>query len=117
MQIQTARKILQAFADDTRLRIINLLKEKELSVTDICNVLDVQQSNVSKHLSRLRLSGVVNDRREGLNVFYSLIKPKEKVHKKLLNAILLGLADNDVFNKDCEKMNEIGENKINHLEQ
>ena len=61
-------------------------------------------SNLSKHLSRLRLTGVVSDVREGLSVYYSLIKPQEKTHKELLNVITSGLSENETFRTDIEKM-------------
>jgi len=107
MRIKKARQILKSFADDTRLRVINLLNRKELSVSELCEVLDVQQSNLSKHLSRLLLTGVVNDRRDGLNVYYALVKSKEKVHKELINTITIGLAENETFKNDLEKMKQV----------
>ena len=104
MKMEKARQMLKSLADDTRLRIINLLKKKELSVTEICEILDVEQSNLSKHLSRLRLTGLVNDKREGFNVYYSLVRPKEKAHRGLLNALTTGLSENEVLKEDMEKM-------------
>lgn len=107
MELKIFRQMLEALADDTRLRIVNIIKNGELSVSEICDVLDCQQSNISKHLTRLRLSGLVNDRRDGLNVFYSIAKPKHKVHKKLLATITVEFSENEVFVSDSEKMYEI----------
>lgn len=107
MKISKAKQIMKSLSDDTRIRIINLLKEEELSVTEICDILDVQQSNLSKHLSRLRLTGIVNDNREGFNVYYSLVKPKEKVHRELLNVVTVGLAENEILQRDKEKIKEV----------
>ncbi|MBL7198280.1 MAG: metalloregulator ArsR/SmtB family transcription factor [Candidatus Omnitrophica bacterium] len=104
MRLKKARQILKSLADDTRLRIINLLNRKELTVTDICKVLNKSQSNVSKHLARLRLTGIVGDKRKGLNVHYYLIEPKEKAHKKLLSAITVGLAEMETFKQDLERL-------------
>jgi len=106
MRIKKARQILKSFADDTRLRIINLLSNKELSVTELCEVLNKNQSNVSKHLARLRLTGIVGDRRERFNVHYCLLKPKEKARKELLNAITIGLAELETFKQDLERLKE-----------
>ena len=92
MGIKKARQILKSFADDTRLRVINLLNNQRLSVSELCEILDKNQSNLSKHLSRLRLTGIVGDKRQGLNVYYCLIKPGEKTHKELLDSITVGLA-------------------------
>lgn len=107
MKIRKAKQMMKSLSDDTRIRIINLLKKEELSVTEICDILDVQQSNLSKHLSRLRLTGLVNDNREGFNVYYSLVNPKEKVHKELINIMTIGLAENEILQTDQEKMKEV----------
>ena len=107
MRIKKARQILKSFADDTRLRIINLLNRQELNVMELCEILGSSQSNLSKHLARLRLTGVVNDRREGLNVYYYLCKPENRAHRELINAITVGLSELEIFKKDIEKLNEL----------
>ena len=104
---QKARQILKSFADDTRLRIVNLLSRKKLTVTELCEILNKNQSNISKHLARLRLTGIVGDKRAGLNVYYYLIKPQEKAHKELLNAITMGLSELETFRQDTEKLDKI----------
>lgn len=107
MRIKKARQMLKSFADDTRLRIINLLHKQELNVTELCEILQVAQSNLSKHLTRLRLTGVAGDRRNGLNVYYYLTKPKNKAHQELLNSITVGLADLETFKRDLEMLKEL----------
>ena len=107
MRIKKARQILKSFADDTRLRIINLLNHQELNVTELGEILRKNQSNLSKHLSRLRLTAVVGDKRKGLNVYYYLIKPKEKAYKELLDSITVGLKGLATFKQDLEKLNEL----------
>ena len=97
----------RSFANDTRLRIVNLLKYRELSVTQLCEILDVQQGNVSKHLSQLQLTEIINDRRKGPRIYYSLVQLKEKAHQDLMNAITIGFARNDLFTADIEKMKDI----------
>ena len=72
--LKALRQIFKACADDTRLRIINVLAEKELAVNDICAVLKISQPTVSRHLMRLRLLRLVFDRRKGNYVFYRLNK-------------------------------------------
>ena len=107
MRIKKARQILKSFADDTRLRIVNLLHKQELNVTELCEILQVAQSNLSKHLTRLRLTGVAGDRRDGLNVYYHLIKPKEKAHRELLNSITVGLVELETFEQDLERLRSL----------
>jgi ArsR family transcriptional regulator len=107
MKIKRTRQILKTLADDTRLRIINLLKGRKLSVTDICQVLGKEQSNISKHLTRLRLTGIVIDKRRGNNVYYCLEKPSGTAHRELVNVIVNGLKDIDVFKNDIGKLEKI----------
>ena len=104
MRIKKARQILKSFADDTRLRIINLLNQEDLTVTELCEVLNKNQSNISKHLARLRLTGVASDKRSGLNVYYHLTKPNSRVHYELINVITTGLRDLKIFKDDLERL-------------
>ncbi len=62
--------VLKALADPTRLRILHVLHAGELCVSDILGHVGGSQANVSKHLSVLKRAGLVECRREGLNVFY-----------------------------------------------
>jgi ArsR family transcriptional regulator len=77
----------KALADSTRLRILNLLLQGELCVCDVQYVLDISQPNASRHLSYLKNSGIVLDRRDGYRIFYRLSDPKHKT-KKLLYGFL-----------------------------
>ena len=107
MGIKRARQMLKSLADDTRLRVVNLLNSQHLNVTELRRILGKNQSNLSKHLARLRLTGVVSDRREGHNVYYYLRKPANKAHKELLNAIITGLSGLKVFRGDIKKLRKM----------
>lgn len=63
-------RLLGALADPTRLRILYALKENELSVAELQEVLGVGQSRISNHLSLLKGVGLVRDRREGQKAYY-----------------------------------------------
>lgn len=63
-------RLLGALADPTRLRILFALKENELSVAELQEVLGVGQSRISNHLSLLKGVGLVRDRREGQKAYY-----------------------------------------------
>jgi len=107
MRIKRVRQILKSLADDTRLRTVNLLSKHELNVTELCKVLGSSQSSVSKHLARLRLTGVVIDKRKGLNVYYHLNKPEDKAHRGLIDTITSGLSELEIFKKDLVKLNKL----------
>jgi ArsR family transcriptional regulator len=64
--------VFKALSDETRLRILSLLKEGEVCVCDIAETLDSTQPNISFHLSMLREAGLIKDRKNGRWVYYSL---------------------------------------------
>ena len=104
MRIKKARQILKSFADDTRLRIINLLNHQELNVSQLCGILQKNQPNISKHLLRLRLTGIVGDKRQSSNVYYYLHRPADNAYACLLDAVTRGLADMEVFLTDLQRL-------------
>jgi len=85
-------KVLNALADETRLRIINLLYERELCVCDIWSVLGTSQTKISRHLAYLRNANLVRDRKLAQWSFYSLDKSrKPKYVDELVHGVLRGL--------------------------
>ncbi len=73
---QQASGFLKALAHETRLLILCLLIEEEKSVTEIEELLSLRQPAVSQQLARLRADGLVEARRDGKNIFYSLARPE-----------------------------------------
>ena len=73
---QAVRDLAQVFkllSDETRLRILLYLAQSgELHVTDLCNKLEQSQPAVSHHLALLRVSSLIESRREGKHNFYSV---------------------------------------------
>jgi len=67
-------KYFKAFGDPSRLRLLDLLSSKEMTVNDLVAAIGLSQPAVSRHLAILREAEVVIDRREGQHVFYSLNK-------------------------------------------
>ncbi|WP_338767320.1 metalloregulator ArsR/SmtB family transcription factor [Bernardetia sp. ABR2-2B] len=71
--LERAAFILKTVAHPVRLGILKLLEKKErLSVKQICEGLEVEQSLTSHHLSNMKLKGILSSKREGKNVYYSL---------------------------------------------
>lgn len=62
----------KALGDRTRLRILGLLRNGELCVCDLTEVLEISQPGVSQHIRKLRQSGLVKERRGGQWTYYSL---------------------------------------------
>src|SRR3954453_5060217 len=69
---------LKLLADPTRLRLLLLLEEDELSMAELQKILGMGQSRISSHLAQLKRAGVVEDRRSGKNVYYGLTAKQER---------------------------------------
>lgn len=70
--IDEASDLLKAMANDNRLRILCLLDDTELSVTELNQRLSLSQSALSQHLAILRRENLVSTRRESQTIYYSL---------------------------------------------
>ena len=62
---------MKALADETRQSILELLKDREMSVGEIVACFDLTQPTISHHLGLLRRAGLVLTRREGRQVYYT----------------------------------------------
>jgi ArsR family transcriptional regulator len=67
--------VFQALAHPTRIALVECLQNGELSVNQLCEKVGVEQANVSQHLAVLRHKFVVQTRKEGNQIFYSLRDP------------------------------------------
>ncbi|MBR2788145.1 MAG: helix-turn-helix transcriptional regulator [Erysipelotrichaceae bacterium] len=65
-------ELFKNFSDSTRIRILYTLFDKELSVSEICELLNMNQSAISHQLRILKNAKLVKNRREGKTVYYSL---------------------------------------------
>ncbi|MFH1779488.1 MAG: metalloregulator ArsR/SmtB family transcription factor [Candidatus Omnitrophota bacterium] len=97
--------LFRALSDETRLRIMVLLTEKELCVCQLEWALGLTQAKVSRHLTVLKNAGLVQDRREGLWIFYSLAKPKSELEKIIHKYLKEWVAKKyELFKKDIDNM-------------
>ncbi len=81
--------ICHTLSNPKRLEIIDKLRARELSVTELAGALEISQSNLSQHLALMRQRGIVTSRREGLNIFYRLSNPKIIQACELMRQVLL----------------------------
>ena len=75
--------VFKACSDQTRLRILFLLAERELCVCEIVAVLGMQQGKISRHLAVLKHAELVADRRDGTWIYYSLSEPDTGLKRRL----------------------------------
>jgi ArsR family transcriptional regulator len=100
-----APDLFGAFANPTRLRILNLLQEqKEVCVCDLCEVLGEPQPKVSRHLAILRGTDLVQVRAEGKWKFYALAQPPTPLHRTLLRCVRTCLGGLEELAGDRERM-------------
>lgn len=87
-------KTLRIIADPTRIRILSLLRQEDLSVVELQEILAMGQSRISSQLSQLKQAGLVEDRRSGKNIIYTFRVPDLEVGAaRLVAAIDLAAED------------------------
>lgn len=95
-KLKIKAKFFRGFADSTRLAILECLRDREKTVTEIAQEIGQSQSNVSNHLSCLLECGLLKNRREGKNIHYSI--RNEKVKELLENSdIVLSEVYREIF--------------------
>ncbi len=92
-------EILKLLGDQTRIRILFLLRGDELSVAELQEVLDMGQSRISSHLALLRQAELVEDRREGKRSYYTLCQLPEDAAGQLVQMALKSVeGDSGILN-------------------
>ena len=99
-------KHFKALADITRLRILNLLLHGELCGCDVQHVLDISQPNISRHLTYLKNSGLVLDRRSGFRIFYRLEASNQPARKLLFEYLRNAFRHQPLLTEDIKRLKE-----------
>jgi ArsR family transcriptional regulator len=95
----------KALSDQTRVRILNVLRHFELNVNEIVKLLNMGQSRVSRHLKIMNDSGLLASRRDGIWVFYSA--PKNSDVSGFIDSIGYLLSGDPVLDADLERAGDI----------
>ncbi len=100
-------KVFKALSDETRLRILNLLLQRECCVCEVMQALDISQTRASRNLNILHNAGLLKLRRNGLWAFYS-VKPPGISHRSvdILSAVKLGLKGDRLIKRDLERLKD-----------
>ncbi len=105
-------EFFKVMSDETRLRILVLLSQKEMCVCEICDMLNVSQPKVSRHLAKLRDADLVRDVRQGQWVFY-YVNLNDGTLSELLNIIVRNINEHPVLKNDMHKLVEnISQDKL-----
>ena len=102
-------KALRSLSDETRLRILKLLMERECCVCEVMQAMDISQTRASRNLSILEEAGFVKSRRDGLWVVHSVDeKGMKKYCADLTRIINDALEGNEVASLDRERLKTAG---------
>ena len=98
-------KVFKALSDETRLRILNILLERECCVCEVMQALDISQTRASRNLSALYEAGFLKLRKDGLWSLYSIDKDcMEEYLADLAQAVTKALEGNEAVEKDRERL-------------
>jgi len=96
--------IMKALGDETRLRILNLLNEGELCVCELEHLLDINQSNASRHLNKLTVAELIVFEKRALYVYYNINKKVYDEFPLLLELINTELKRLEKCRNDLERL-------------
>ena len=102
-------KLFLALADKTRLRLLNLIGEREVSVSIFVTVLDESQPKISRHLAYLRNSGLVKTKRKGKRIKYCITEFEDRIIADILQHILQNLKLTKEFQDDLERFEKLND--------
>jgi ArsR family transcriptional regulator len=99
--------LFAALADNTRLRLLNLMAGREVCVCHFVQILGQSQPKISRHLAYLRKAGIVAARREGKWMHYSICTPADAAASSILNAVLTALGRDKQMQADQAKLDHV----------
>lgn len=94
----------RALADETRLRLLNLMGDGEVCVCFFVEVLKVNQPKISRHLAYLRRAGVVAARREGKWMHYRIVEPPGEHAARIFREVRAWLKEDALMRRDRERL-------------
>ena len=98
-------KAMKALSDETRLRILNLLLERECCVCEVMQALEISQTRASRNLSALYNAGFLKLRKDGLWSLYSIDEEGMKpYYADLVQAVRKGLKGNELVSQDRARL-------------
>src|SRR5712691_4171898 len=92
--------LFRALADPTRLRLLNLIADREICVCYFVEILGLSQPKISRHLAYLRRAGIAAARRQGRWMHYRLVAPQDPVASSILKETLKHLREKPDLRRD-----------------
>src|SRR6266478_6315790 len=103
-RIYNIELLFKALADNTRLRLINVIGDSEVCVCFFVAILKTSQPKISRHLAYLRRAGIVSARREGKWMHYRLIEPPDAHAARIFSEVRAWLANNAEMQRDKARL-------------
>lgn len=111
--LKSIEKVIKALADKNRIRIINLLKVKKvLCVCEITDIIGLSQPTISSHLRLLENAGLIESRKEGLWVNYSINSQLDPFSNEFIEIIYKDLENDKQIVYDLKKLKNINRDMI-----
>ena len=99
--------LLRALADRTRLRLVNLMGDREVCVCFFVEILKTSQPKISRHLAYLRRAGIVSARRDGKWMHYRITEPADSTAKHVLDDVRSWLQIDTAMVRERERLDGI----------
>jgi ArsR family transcriptional regulator len=99
-------RFFQALGDKTRLRLLNLMGDREICVCYFVEILDQPQPKISRHLAYLRNAGIVAARRDGKWMHYRIVMPPNEGAAKVLRQVLQSLQEEKAMQADWNRLSK-----------
>jgi ArsR family transcriptional regulator len=99
-------RMFAALSDRTRLRLLNLMRDREICVCYLVDILKQSQPKISRHLAYLRRAGIVSARREGKWMHYRITRPADAAANAVLEATLQSFESDREMRADLAKFSK-----------
>jgi ArsR family transcriptional regulator len=105
MAMRDFAKLFKALSDETRIRILKVLLERECCVCEVMQALDISQPRASRNLGILEDAGFIRSRRNGLWIVYSIDEQRRKSYTApLIELLRSSLVDDETLLQDKQRL-------------
>lgn len=104
--------MIKALSDETRLRILNILRQGELCVCELEILLDINQSNASRHLQRLANAQIINCDKRAQYVYYKINEHTLKEHPFIKEILDNELIKEELYIADLERLKKYSKSNL-----
>ena len=105
-------ELVKALSHENRLRILNLLRKQTLCVCELRNILDLNQSNASRHLNKLKQVGLINYEKKAQWIYYRLNSEMIADYSFIESLLERELDGIEPFRTDIERLNLYNQSKV-----